>query len=78
MSSRFRYAFENHSLSGTVTKSLSDFKFLSKGYGDTRCSNISNPVTHGANALNLENIELQRKKRIKEKIINGLKFSAKN
>ncbi len=30
------------------------------------------------NALNLENIELQRKKRIKEKIINGLKFSAKN
>ena len=30
------------------------------------------------NALNLENIELERKKRIKEKIINGPKFSEKN
>ena len=30
------------------------------------------------NALNLENIELERKKRIQEKILNGLKFSEKN
>ncbi len=30
------------------------------------------------NALNLENIELERKKRIQEKILNGPKFSEKN